>query len=112
MAACRHAVDQGEALGDSELVRAARNALNRIESNTTEPDAVTSAPWPRLCPVSGERIDSGNAFAGSGTDAKATAMVNGLLRPEGSLIRRRAEAVLDAEWHNPAAAYQVATAVP
>lgn len=109
VAACRQAVDEGEALGDSELVHAAHNALNCIESNTTGPAAGTGAPWTRLCPVSGERIDSGNAFAGSGNDAKAAAMVNGLLRPAGSPIRRRAEAKLDAEWHNPAAAYQVAT---
>ena len=109
IAACRQAVDEGEALGDSELVHAAHNALNRIESNTTGPDAGTGAPWPRLCPVSGERSDSGNAFAGSGNAAQAAAMVNGLLRPKGSPIRRRAEAKLHAEWHNPAAAYQVAT---
>ena len=36
-------------------------------------------------------------------------MVNGLLRPADSAIRRRAEAILTAEWSNPAAAYQVAT---
>lgn len=108
IAACRQAVGEGEALGDSEPVHAAGDALDSIEPNTTGSGPVTGAPW-RLCPVSGERVDSGNAFAGSGNDAKAAAMVNGLLRREGSAIRRRTEAILKAEWANPAAAYQVAT---
>ena len=108
IAACRQAVDEGEALGDSELVHAAHDALNRIESNTTGPDAGTGAPWTRLCPVSGERIDSGNPFAGCGNDEKAALLVNSLLRPKDSALRRRAEAKINADWHNPAAAYHVA----
>ena len=83
IAACRQAVGEGEALGDSELVHAARDALDSIEPNTTGSGRITGAPWPRLCPVSGERVDSENAFAGSGSDAKAAAMVNGLLATGG-----------------------------
>lgn len=109
VAACRQAVDDGETLGDSELVHAARDALNSIESNKTGSGRIARVPWPRRCPVSGEQIDSGNAFAGSDNAEVAAALVNGLLRPASMPSHRRAEVILAEEWHNPAAAYQVAT---
>ena len=119
IAACRHAVDEGEALGDSELVHTAHDAMDRIIPGTTSASDIaplTASVEPanahpvaekarRLCPVSGRAPEVGEIFVGWGTDAKAKAVVNCLLA-DGPLIERGL--VVAATWHDPSAAERVA----
>lgn len=56
-----------------------------------------------FCPVSGNRLNPGTVFYGWGNDARAKAVINGLLSDHPA-DRMVAEIRLE-RWHNPAAAY-------
>ena len=66
--------------------------LARLLAPRSRPDSPDSAPTPaatatpvplstgRLCPVTGQPVQSGRTFAGPGSDAKAKSVINDLLR--------------------------------
>ena len=84
IAACRHAVDEGEALGDSELVHTAHDAMDRIIPGTTSASEIaplTASVEPanahpaaekarRLCPVSGDAPEVGETAELFGQNAR------------------------------------------